>query len=190
MILVVDNYDSFTFNLVQLLGELGEDPLVVRNDTLSVEACLDLGPRALVISPGPGTPDRAGVSEELVRRLDGRIPILGVCLGHQCLATAFGGQIVRASTPCHGQAREIEHDGRGLFGGIPSPCEVALYHSLMVQETSLDNRFQVTARARDGTIMAVAGRERPTFGIQFHPESFMTPNGREMVYNFISFGVS
>ncbi|MFH0945153.1 MAG: aminodeoxychorismate/anthranilate synthase component II [Planctomycetota bacterium] len=187
MILVIDNYDSFTFNLVQLLGCLGQESVVVRNDSRTVPECLALGAQALVVSPGPGTPAQAGISNDLILRMDGHVPVLGVCLGHQCLATVFGATVGRALHPCHGQVRPLLHQGTGLFAGIPTPCDVALYHSLMVLEETLPPPLEVTARTEDGTIMALAARDRPTFGIQFHPESFLTPSGEHLISNFLSY---
>ncbi len=185
VILFIDNYDSFTYNLVQLVGALGHAPRVVRNDTLTVEDCARLRPRALIISPGPGGPADAGVSVALIRHFLGEVPILGVCLGHQCLAFACGGRIVRATSPMHGKTSPLEHDGLDLFAGVPQGCAVARYHSLMVDEPSLPARFEVTARAADGTIMGLADRAGAAYGIQFHPESFMTPWGQRMVQNFL-----
>ncbi|MBI4879051.1 MAG: aminodeoxychorismate/anthranilate synthase component II [Planctomycetes bacterium] len=185
MILFIDNYDSFTYNLVQLVGALGATPRVVRNDALSVRDCAALRPRALIISPGPGGPEGAGASVPLIQRFIGTVPILGVCLGHQCLAFACGGRIVRATSTMHGKTSPLEHDGRDLFDGVPQGCAVARYHSLMVDEASLPARFEVTARTAGGSIMGLADRAAGAYGIQFHPESFMTPWGQRMVKNFL-----
>ena len=188
MILVVDNYDSFTFNLVQLLGSLGADPVVRRHDDLTVADALAMNPARIVLSPGPGRPEDAGICVELIRAAAGRVPILGVCLGHQCLAEAFGGETVHATTPMHGKTSNITHRQTGLFVGISSPCRVARYHSLQVDANSLPAGFHVSATAEDGSIMGIADPARSLAGIQFHPESFLTPDGPRMVSNFLSMG--
>jgi len=186
VILVIDNYDSFTHNLVQLVGSLGGAPHVVRNDALDVGELVALEPSALIFSPGPGRPEAAGVSVEAVRTLIGRVPILGVCLGHQCLASAFGGEIVPSPSPMHGKTSLVHHDGTGLFAGMPSPFEAARYHSLAIAAASLPERFHVSARAEDGTIMGMHDGRAACFGVQFHPESFLSPAGRHLVSNFLS----
>ena len=187
MILVIDNYDSFTYNLVQYLGELGADPTVRRNDELSVEEITAMAPAAVVISPGPGTPASAGVSVDLIRRLGDRTPILGVCLGHQAIAEAYGGKVVRARQLMHGKTSMIVHNSVDLFAGIPSPLEVMRYHSLTVEPDSLPRDLEVIAWSRDDNteIHAMRHRSHPVWGVQFHPESIMTQSGKEILSNFL-----
>ena len=185
MILVLDNYDSFVHNLARYIAELGGEPLVRRNDAISVDDVLAMAPTHLVISPGPCTPAEAGVAPELVRALAASTPILGVCLGHQCIAAALGGRVVRGTRPMHGRASQIEHDGTGILAGLPSPLTAGRYHSLMVEEESLPAALRVTARSEEGEIMALAHREHPVFGVQFHPESVLTEHGHEMLRNFL-----
>ena len=187
MILVLDNYDSFTYNLVQYLGELGTDPVVHRNDALGVEDIGTLAPDAIVISPGPCTPAEAGISVPLVRRWGSSIPTLGVCLGHQAIVEAYGGKVVRAGRVMHGKTSRIVHDGTDLFAGLESPLEVMRYHSLIAAPVSLPGVLQVTAVAEDdpSEIHAVRHREHPVWGVQFHPESVMTAHGRELLANFL-----
>ena len=187
MILVIDNYDSFTYNLVQYLGELGADPTVRRNDELSVEEISAMNPAAVVISPGPGTPAAAGVSVDLIRRLGDRTPILGVCLGHQAIAEAYGGKVVRARQLMHGKTSMIAHNSVDLFAGIPSPLEVMRYHSLTVEPDSLPHDLEVIAWSRDDNteIHAMRHRSHPVWGVQFHPESIMTQSGKEILSNFL-----
>jgi len=187
MILVIDNYDSFTWNLVQYLGELGAEPLVMRNDEISVSGIADMKPDAVVISPGPGTPSDAGVSVELIRQLGARTPILGVCLGHQAIAEAYGGNVVRARQLMHGKTSMIEHDGRGLFENVASPLEVMRYHSLTVDPPTLPDSLEVIAWGLedDSEIHAVRHRDNPVWGVQFHPESVLTQNGKEILSNFL-----
>src|SRR5579863_4712598 len=170
MYLLIDNYDSFTYNLWHYLGELGAEVVVKRNDALSVDAALALKPQGIVISPGPSDPDRAGICLELVRRAGG-VPILGVCLGHQAIGQAFGGKIVRAPQPMHGKVSAIRHDGSGVFAGLPNPFAATRYHSLIVDRAGLPAAMRVTAETDDGIIMGLAHRERPIHGVQFHPES-------------------
>jgi len=186
-VLIIDNYDSFTYNLVQRLGELGAAVDVVRNDAITAEQLLRDPPDRLVISPGPCTPNEAGVSLAAIRALASRksVPILGVCLGHQAIGQAFGGRVVRAKAPVHGKAEEIVHDGRGLFEGAPRPLLGGRYHSLVVEEKTLPGELAVTARTRDGTIMALRHRRLPVFGVQFHPESILTPDGQRLLRNFL-----
>ena len=193
-VLLVDNYDSFTFNLLQRLGELGARVDVVRNDALSSNEILARGPTHIVLSPGPCTPDEAGVCLELVARACGlggfarparAIPILGVCLGHQSIGQAFGGRVVRAREPVHGKAEEILHDGRALFAGMPRRFAAGRYHSLVVEERSLPREIVVNARTHDGTVMALRHRRLPVFGVQFHPESILTPDGQTLLGNFL-----
>jgi anthranilate synthase/aminodeoxychorismate synthase-like glutamine amidotransferase len=182
-VLMVDNYDSFTYNLVQYLGELGADPVAVRNDAVAVDELLEQGFDRLVVSPGPRTPDEAGISVEAMRRFpEAGVPALGVCLGHQSLVQAFGGRVVR-HRPVHGKATQIEHDGRGLFAGLPSPLTVGRYHSL-VAEPALPDALEETARG-GGVVMAVRHRELPALGVQFHPESVLTPDGKRLLENFL-----
>jgi anthranilate synthase component 2 len=186
VILVVDNYDSFTYNLVQYLGELGADVKVVRNDQSSVDEVAACPPERILISPGPGRPEDAGISVETIRRLGERTPILGVCLGHQAIGAAFGGAVVRASAPMHGKTSTIEHDGRGVFHGIKGPIVATRYHSLVVSEDGLPADLVVTARTReDGTVMALRHRTWPLHGVQFHPESILTGEGHRMLRNFL-----
>lgn len=187
MILVIDNYDSFTYNLVQYLGEVGADPAVRRNDQITVDAIEDLSPTAIVISPGPGSPADAGVSMEVVRRLGSSVPLLGVCLGHQAIAEAYGGRVVRAGELMHGKTSMVKHDGTDLFEGIESPAEVMRYHSLTVEPGSLPDDLRVTAWAvdDDAEIHAVRHVRHRVWGVQFHPESIMTPSGRQILANFL-----
>jgi anthranilate phosphoribosyltransferase len=187
MILLVDNYDSFTFNLYQYLGELGTEVRVVRNDALSVDDALALEPERIVVSPGPGTPDEAGISVDLIRRSP--VPVLGVCLGHQSLAQGFGGEIVRAARLMHGKTSEIRHDGRTLFSGLPDPFTATRYHSLVVAPESVPECLEVSAWADGGVIMGLRHRERPLEGVQFHPESILTTAGRNLLRNFLGLGV-
>lgn len=195
-VVVIDNYDSFTYNLVQHLGALAEeagdergragfDVLVFRNDAVDVGTLETLAPAAVVISPGPGTPAQAGVSLEVIRRLGPRVPILGVCLGHQCIGAAYGGVVRRGAAPVHGKVSAIFHDGRTIFQGIPSPFQATRYHSLIVERASLPAALEVSASLEDGTVMGVRHREYPVEGVQFHPESILTPHGRQLLANFI-----
>jgi anthranilate synthase component 2 len=185
-VIVLDNYDSFTYNLVQYLAELGESVVVVRNDALSIAELTARRPRALVVSPGPGRPEQAGISTAAMLALAPSTPTLGVCLGHQCLGAAFGARVVRAPTPMHGKVSAIHHDGTGLFAGLPDPFEATRYHSLMVEEASLPPELEVTARTDDGLIMGLRHRRWPVYGVQFHPESIATPHGRKILANFLA----
>jgi anthranilate synthase component 2 len=186
MILVIDNYDSFTFNLVQYLGELGAEVRVVRNDATSLESISGLRPAQIVISPGPGRPEQAGITMDVIRELGSTIPILGVCLGHQAIGAVFGGSVVRSTTPMHGKTSTIEHDGRGVFAGIEGPFVASRYHSLVVSDEGLPSQLEVSARTReDHTIMGLRHRERPIHGVQFHPESILTGEGRRLLRNFL-----
>ena len=185
MILVIDNYDSFTYNLVQYLGELGATLEVVRNDALDVDAVARLAPERIVISPGPGNPDQAGVSVEVIRRLGPTTPILGVCLGHQAIGQAFGATVARARTQMHGKTSDIRHDGRGVFTGLPNPMVATRYHSLVVLADTVPNALQITARSEDGEVMGLRHRHHPIEGVQFHPESILTLEGKRLLANFL-----
>ena len=186
MLLLIDNYDSFTYNLYQYLGELGAETRVVRNDELTVAEALALRPSSVVISPGPGNPDEAGISLDLIRALPPTVPLLGVCLGHQALGQAFGGRIVRAPRIMHGKTSAIHHDGRGVFTGLPQPFTATRYHSLVIAEDSVPECLEVTARTEDGVIMAVRHRSLPQEGVQFHPESILTSAGKNLLRNFLA----
>ena len=186
MVLVLDNYDSFTYNLVQYLGELGASVEVVRNDTVSVEEIASRAPDHIVISPGPGRPEDAGVTMDVIRRLGQGTPILGVCLGHQAIGAVFGGEVVRAAVPMHGKTSTIEHNGRGVFSGLTAPFPASRYHSLVVADLGLPDVLEVTARTKeDGTIMGLRHRTFPVHGVQFHPESILTSEGRRILRNFL-----
>ena len=186
MFLLIDNYDSFTYNLYHYLGELGAETTVYRNDSLSTEAALALDPQAVILSPGPCDPDRAGICLELIARAPHELPILGVCLGHQSIGQAFGGAVVRAPKPMHGKISRISHGQRWIFAGLPSPFAATRYHSLMVAADSLPNCLQVTATSEDGVIQGLEHRERPIFGVQFHPESIATEHGHTLLRNFLT----
>lgn len=185
MILVIDNYDSFTYNLVQYLGELGADLVVYRNDQISLEEIGDMAPEKIVISPGPCTPNEAGISVDLVRRFAGKIPILGVCLGHQSIGQAFGGKIVGAPTIMHGKVSEIHHRGESIFEGLPEPFIATRYHSLIVERDSLPVCLEITAETDDGVIMGLRHRDFAVDGVQFHPESILTDEGKNLLQNFL-----
>ena len=185
MLLVIDNYDSFTYNLVQFLGELGAEPVVRRNDQVTVAEIAAGGYRGVVISPGPGVPQGAGVSLAAIRELGGKLPILGVCLGHQAIGEAFGGRIVRAPQPVHGKASRVKHDGRGIFAGVPAEIEVGRYHSLVIEPATCPQVLEVTATTADGIIMGVRHRSLPIEGVQFHPESVLTSSGMQILSNFV-----
>lgn len=185
MILLVDNYDSFVHNLARYLRRLGQESLVLRNDAIDVAGVRRLKPEAIVLSPGPCTPNEAGCSLDLVREFHKELPLLGVCLGHQAIAQAFGGRIIRAARPVHGQASVVTHDATGLFANLPSPLRVGRYHSLAVDPSSLPAELQVTAQTKSGTIMALAHRTLPVFGVQFHPESILTEHGYDLLVNFL-----
>ncbi|HXP12266.1 MAG TPA: aminodeoxychorismate/anthranilate synthase component II [Stellaceae bacterium] len=184
MFLLIDNYDSFTYNLWHYLGELGAEVVVKRNDALSVSDALGLKPQGIVISPGPSDPDHAGICLELISAA-GRVPILGVCLGHQAIGQAFGGKVVRAKVPMHGKISEIRHTGAGVFKNLPNPFPATRYHSLIVDAASLPKILEVTAETEDGLIMGLAHRERPVFGVQFHPESIASEGGHDLLKNFL-----
>ena len=186
-VLVVDNYDSFTFNLVQGLSALGAECTVVENDRTSVAAVRATQVDGVLISPGPGAPEGAGISLELIRALSGSLPILGVCLGHQAIACAFGGRVSRASAPVHGKMSPVTHDGRGVFRGLPSPFEATRYHSLLVERDSLPGELEVSAHTSRGEIMGLRHRELRLEGVQFHPESILTQHGPQLVQNWLSY---
>ena len=185
MFLLIDNYDSFTYNLWHYLGELGAEVVVKRNDTLSVADALALKPQGIVISPGPSDPDRAGICLELVAKA-GRIPLLGVCLGHQAIGQAFGGKVVRAKVPMHGKLSAIRHHDSGVFAGLPNPFDATRYHSLIVERASLPAALAITAETEDGIIMGLQHRERPVHGVQFHPESIASQGGHRLLKNFLA----
>lgn len=185
MILVVDNYDSFTYNLVQYLGELGADVVVRRNDAVSVEEAEGLAPAGILISPGPGRPDEAGVSLDLIAKLGSRTPIFGVCLGHQSIAQHFGASIVRADRLMHGRTSPIEHSGVGVFSSLPSPLTATRYHSLIVDRATVPDELEITAWTAEGEIMGLRHRDLPIEGVQFHPESFLTEHGHTLIQNWL-----
>jgi anthranilate synthase component 2 len=185
-VLVIDNYDSFVYNLVQYLGELGASPLVHRHDEVTIEQIVESRPDAILISPGPGRPEDAGVSNEVIEKLAGRVPILGVCLGHQCIGQVFGGQVVRAPQVMHGKTSFVRHNGAGVLAGLPDPFEATRYHSLVVDAASVPDVLEVTATTDDGTVMALRHRELAVEGVQFHPESILTSSGHELMANFLA----
>jgi anthranilate synthase/aminodeoxychorismate synthase-like glutamine amidotransferase len=184
VVLLLDNYDSFTFNLAQYLGELGAPPVVRRNDEITLDEVGEMHPGHIVISPGPGRPEDAGISVELIRRFGPTVPVLGVCLGHQGIGIAFGGQVVRASQLMHGKTSSVQHDGRGIFRGLQQPFVAGRYHSLVVAEP-LPEALEMAAKTEDGTIMGVRHRTYPVHGVQFHPESVLTGEGRQLLRNFL-----
>ncbi len=185
MILVIDNYDSFTYNLVQYVGQKGEDVLVYRNDTISLEEIKELGVNAIILSPGPGTPREAGITVEVIKHFYKTIPVLGVCLGHQAIGFAFGADVVRADRIMHGKTSDIINDGRTVFDGLPNPFVAGRYHSLILKTDSIPSCLEISARTEEGEIMGVRHREYPVEGIQFHPESVLTPNGKRIIKNFL-----
>ena len=184
-VLLLDNYDSFTYNLYQYLGELGAEVLVLRNDQLTVDEALARGADRIVISPGPGNPDQAGISLELIARVPETVPLLGVCLGHQALGQAFGGKVVRAPTLMHGKTSEVHHDGRALFAGLPQPFTATRYHSLVVARDTIPDCLSVSAWTDDGVVMGLRHKTRPLEGVQFHPESILTTAGKDLLANFL-----
>jgi anthranilate synthase component 2 len=186
MILLIDNYDSFTFNLVHFLGDLGARCEVVRNDRISVIGALALMPEAIVLSPGPCTPNEAGICLDLIRAAAGSVPILGVCLGHQAIGQAFGGEVVRAPVPMHGKVSQVAHDDTDIFAGIPTPFAATRYHSLVVRKETLPESLEETARTEDGLIMGLRHRALPVFGVQFHPESIASQHGHDILRNFLA----
>jgi anthranilate synthase/aminodeoxychorismate synthase-like glutamine amidotransferase len=185
MLLVIDNYDSFTYNLVQYFGELGADPQVKRNDVITPDEVEKMRPQKIVISPGPGRPEEAGISLELIRRFGVKIPILGVCLGHQCMGEVYGGKVVRAGRLMHGKTSPIQHDGKGVFQGLPNPFEATRYHSLIVEKNSVPSCLEVCAETAEGEIMGLRHREYPVHGVQFHPESILSKEGKDLLENFL-----
>ena len=191
MVLVIDNYDSFTYNLVQYLGELGAEVRVMRNDVVALEDVANARPNQIVISPGPGRPEQAGITMSVIRTLGQTIPILGVCLGHQAIGAVFGGDVVRAGVPMHGKTSTIEHDGRGVFAGITGPFVASRYHSLVVADATFPKALEVSARTReDGIVMGLRHRQWPVHGVQFHPESILTGEGRRILRNFLEDSLS
>jgi len=185
-VLVIDNYDSFVYNLVQYLGELGAEPVVHRHDELTIDDALAIDPDGVLVSPGPGRPEDAGLSNDVIRRFTGARPVFGVCLGHQCLGQVFGGEVVRAAQVMHGKTSLVHHDGRGLFAGLPDPFEATRYHSLVVEPASVPAVLEVSAWTDDGVVMGLRHREHPmTEGVQFHPESILTAGGHDLVANFV-----
>ena len=185
MLVLIDNYDSFTYNLVHFLGELGADTIVHRNDKVSAEEVLAMRPKAIVLSPGPCTPNEAGICLDLIAKAEGRVPLLGVCLGHQSIGQAYGGKVVRAPEPMHGKLSTVRHTGKGIFQGLPPRFEVTRYHSLIVERASLPAALEVTAETADGIIMGLQHRTDPVFGVQFHPESIASEQGHALLANFL-----
>ena len=185
MILMIDNYDSFTYNIVQYMGELGADIKVERNDQISIEEIESLNPKKIVISPGPCTPDKAGISVEAIRHFAGKIPLLGVCLGHQSVGAAFGGEIIKAGKLMHGKTSEVRHDGKTLFKNLPNPFTATRYHSLVLNRKTLPDCFEISAESDDNEIMGIRHKELPVEGVQFHPESILTTHGKDLLKNFI-----
>jgi len=185
MLLVIDNYDSFTYNLVQYFGELGANPQVKRNDAITPDEVEKMKPQKIVISPGPGRPEEAGISMELIRKFGGKVPILGVCLGHQCMGEVYGGKVVRAGRLMHGKTSPIQHDGKGVFQGLPNPFEATRYHSLIVEKNSVPSCLEVCAETAEGEIMGLRHREYPVHGVQFHPESILSKEGKDLLANFL-----
>ncbi|KUP04203.1 anthranilate synthase component II [Bacillus coahuilensis m2-6] len=185
MILMIDNYDSFTYNLVQYLGELGEELVVKRNDKISIQEINELGPKVIMISPGPCTPNDAGISLEVIEKLSGTYPIFGVCLGHQAIAQSFGGDVVRAERLMHGKTSKMYHQGLGVFKGLKNPLEATRYHSLIVKKETLPDCFDITAETSEGEIMGIRHKSLPVEGVQFHPESIMTEDGKVLLKNFL-----
>ena len=185
-VLVIDNYDSFVYNLVQYVGELGASPLVYRHDAVTLAQIVDLDPAAILISPGPGRPDDAGISNAVIERFAGEKPVLGVCLGHQCIGQVFGGRVVRAGQVMHGKTSLVHHDGQGVLAGLPDPFEATRYHSLVVEQESLPDVLEITAQTDDGTIMGLRHRQYAVEGVQFHPESILTKVGHQLLANFLA----
>ncbi|MCH8157620.1 MAG: aminodeoxychorismate/anthranilate synthase component II [Nitrospinae bacterium] len=186
MILMIDNYDSFTYNLVQYMGELGADVVVHRNDKITLDEIERMNPERIVISPGPCTPEKAGISIDLAKHFAGKVPLLGVCLGHQSIARAFGGKIIKAGKLMHGKTSMIKHDGKNLFKGLPDPFEATRYHSLVLDRDTVPDGFDITAESDDGEIMGIRHREMFVEGVQFHPESILTVSGKDLLKNFLT----
>jgi anthranilate synthase/aminodeoxychorismate synthase-like glutamine amidotransferase len=186
MILLIDNYDSFTYNLYQYISELGPKVIVARNDKITTKQILEIGPQSIIISPGPKTPSEAGISEDVIREFHKKIPILGVCLGHQAIGEVFGGKVVKAPVPMHGKTSQILHGGRSIFSSMTNPFSATRYHSLIVSRDALPDRLEVIAWTEDNLVMGVRHKDYPTVGVQFHPESVMTENGKTMLRNFIN----
>ncbi len=184
-VLVVDNYDSFVYNLAQYLGGLGATPLVHRHDAIDLDQIDELAPDAVLVSPGPGGPDDAGISNDVIRHLAGRVPVLGVCLGHQCIGALYGGRVARAPQVVHGRTSMVHHDGRGVFAGVPSPFEATRYHSLVVERDGLPEVLEVSAETDDGVVMGLRHRDLDVEGVQFHPESILTGSGHDLLRNFL-----
>ena len=187
MILMIDNYDSFTYNIVQYMGELGADMRVERNDQISIEEIEALNPKKIVISPGPCTPDKAGVSVAVIKHFAGKVPLLGVCLGHQSVGAAFGGEIIKSGKLMHGKTSEVRHDGKTLFKNLPNPFTATRYHSLVLNRKTLPDCFEISAESDDNEIMGIRHKELLVEGVQFHPESILTPNGKDLLKNFIEY---
>ena len=185
MILMIDNYDSFTYNLVQYMGELGADIRVERNDRISIDEIESLAPKKIVISPGPCTPAKAGISVEVIKYFSGKVPVLGVCLGHQSVGAAFGGEIIKAGKLMHGKTSEVRHDGKTLFKDLPNPFTATRYHSLVLNRKTLPDCFEITAESDDNEIMGIRHKDLPVEGVHFHPESILTPDGKDLLKNFI-----
>ncbi len=186
MLLLIDNYDSFTYNLYQYLGELGVEVEVVRNDQVTLDEIAAMAPERIIISPGPGNPNEAGISKDVIRRFAGKVPIFGVCLGHQCIGEVFGGIVEGAGEILHGKVSQITHDGRGVFAGLPSPISATRYHSLAIRPDSVPDVLEVSARSESGVIMGVRHRTLAVEGVQFHPESILTPDGHQILRNFLA----
>ena len=185
MLIIIDNYDSFTYNLYQYLGELGANMLVFRNDKISVEEIAERNPEKLLVSPGPCTPNEAGISCDAVKYFAGKIPVFGVCLGHQSIGQVFGGKVIRARRLMHGKTSPIIHDNKGVFAGLPNPFDATRYHSLIIEKKTLPNCFEITAHADEDEIMGIRHKELPVFGVQFHPESILTTHGKQLLKNFL-----
>lgn len=185
MLIIIDNYDSFTYNLYQYLGELGADMRVFRNDKITVEKIAEMKPEKLLVSPGPCTPNEAGISCEAIKYFAGKIPVFGVCLGHQSIGQVFGGKVIRAKRLMHGKTSPIHHDNKGVFAGLPNPFDATRYHSLIVEKETLPNCFEITAHADEDEIMGIRHKELPVFGVQFHPESILTTHGKQLLKNFL-----
>jgi len=189
MLLLIDNYDSFTYNLFQYLSELGQEVVVARNDKISIEEIEKLAPERIVVSPGPSTPQRAGISNDVIRHFGPKLPLLGVCLGHQCIGHVYGGTVGRAKAVMHGKSSLVHHKGEGVLAGLPNPFSAIRYHSLAVSPEGLPDCLEVTAWTDDGTVMGLRHRQHPVEGVQFHPESFMTPVGKDLLKNFLKKGL-